>query len=45
MNIKSFFSFVCKYGSGDGSCLGPLVLKGSKASIVTIQGEIEVAKF
>ena len=32
-------------GSGVGSCLGPLVLNGSSASIVTIQGEIEDAKF
>ena len=42
---NAFSPFCCKYGNGSGDCSGPYVLKGSKASMVTIQGEIDEAKF
>jgi hypothetical protein len=43
VDIKGMFSF-CKDKEVDSILFGP-ELKGSKASIVTIQGEIEEAKF
>jgi hypothetical protein len=39
------FSFGVRYSRVGGSYKGSLVLKGSKASDVTIHGEIEVPKF
>src|SRR5437870_1255137 len=36
---------VRRYGSGGGSCVGLSVRKGSRASIVTTHGEIDVPKF
>src|SRR5690606_32955647 len=46
-NFRSKFLFPSnfKYGKTSGSCLGPSTLKGSKASNVTIQGEMEEPKF
>ena len=39
------FPLYFRYGRTSGSCFGPGILKGSKASNVTIQGDIELAKF
>ena len=42
---KLCFPLFVRYESGFGSCLGLSTLNGSKASKVTIQGDIDDAKF
>src|SRR5690606_25965757 len=43
---KAWFPVCCKYGSGFGSsCFGLSQRKGCRASKVTIQGEMDEAKF
>ena len=36
--------FACKYGNGAGSCFGPAMRNGARASRVTTHGEIDVPK-
>jgi hypothetical protein len=42
---KFFFPSNLRYGKTSGICFSPSTLNGSSASVVIIQGEIEVAKF